>query len=197
MTISTKKPFEIIKIEPLYKGFFSANRYSVRHERYDGSQSRIYTREIFERGRAVAVLLYDPHQDQVVLVEQFRVGAIHSDNPWLVELVAGMIDEGQTPESVAIREAEEESGAKIGQLHFIADYYSSVGGSPETTHLYYAEIDASQVEGIHGLVEEDEDILVVKMTAKTFLKQLYNNEFRSASLITAGFWFQNYLNQKA
>jgi ADP-ribose pyrophosphatase len=181
--------FEIISKETVYDGFFKLLKYKVKHTLFGGGESKAYSRELLERGRAVAVLLHDPVLDQVVLIEQFRVGAINSGNPWVVELVAGMVEEGESPEEVARREVEEECGTTVSGLQFVADFYSSVGGSSETTSLYYSIVDASKFEGVHGLGSENEDIRVVKMQSSEFIKKLMNNEFNTASLVAAGYWF--------
>lgn len=183
------KKFEIVSKETVYDGFFKLLKYRVKHALFSGGESEAYSRELLERGHAVAVLLHDPVLDQIVLIEQFRVGAIESDNPWVVELVAGMVEDGESPEDVARREVEEECGADVGDLQFIADFYSSVGGSSETTSLYYSVVDASKFEGVHGLGSENEDIRVVKMNAGEFVDKIKNNMFSTASLVAAGYWF--------
>jgi len=184
-----KNKFEILEKERVYDGYFKMLKYRLKHSLFKGGESEPFTRELLERGHAVAVLLHDPKRDEIVLVEQFRIGAIASDNPWLVELVAGMIEPGEQAEEVARREAEEECGAILSNLHFIADYYSTVGACSETTTLYYSQIDARQVGGIHGLDSENEDIRVVKMSTSKFIDKVRGNEFRSGSIVAAGFWF--------
>ena len=148
------------------------------------------TREVMERGHAVAVLLHDPKRDEIVLIEQFRIGAVHEEKPWLLELVAGMVEEGEEAEDVARREAEEESGASVGGLEFIANYYCSAGGTTEMTAVFYAQIDASSVSGVHSVEGENEDIRVVKLSAKEFVDSLSNTTIHTASLLVAGYWFK-------
>ncbi len=181
--------FEVLKREVVYDGFFKMLKLKVSHSLFGGGNSAPYTRELFDRGHAVAVLLHDPVLEQIVLIEQFRIGAIDSDNPWVLELVAGMVEEGEQPEDVVSREVEEECGTPVGELQFIADYYSSVGACSETTSLYYSSIDARKFEGIHGLGSENEDIRIVKMSTADFIVKVKQNNFCSASLVTAGYWF--------
>ncbi|PCK07182.1 MAG: ADP-ribose diphosphatase [Alteromonadaceae bacterium] len=181
--------FKIVSKEIVYDGFFKMLKYRVKHSLFGGGVCKPYTRELLERGHAVAVLLHDPDRDEIVLVEQFRIGAIESDNPWVIELAAGMVEHGESSEEVARREVEEECGAKIGDLQFVADFYSSVGGSSETTALYYSVVDANKFDGVHGLGSENEDIRVVKMSSDEFVEKVTSNAFRSASLVTAGYWF--------
>ena len=94
-----------------YDGFFRIERYRLRHQLFRGGWSREITRELFERGHAAAVLPYDPLLDAVVLIEQFRIGALETPgDPWLLEIVAGVIDKpDETPEDVVRREAVEEA----------------------------------------------------------------------------------------
>ena len=185
------KKVSILNQEILHDGFLKVSRYTLQRSLYDGRMSGPITRELMERGHAVAVLMYDPKRDEIVLVEEFRIGAIHEDDPWLLGLVAGMVEEGEEVEDVARREAEEESGAVVGELEFIANYYSSVGGATETTAVFYAEINASKVSGVHGLEEESEDIRVVKLCAQEFIRSLTTPQIHTASLLVAGYWFKS------
>ncbi len=106
-----KNDVEIIARETLYSGFFSMELYRFRHRLFNGEMSGEIKREIFERGHAAVLLPYDPVRDEVVLVEQVRIAAYDtSETPWLLEMVAGMIEEGESVEDVARREALEEAG---------------------------------------------------------------------------------------
>ncbi|HIJ29450.1 MAG TPA: NUDIX domain-containing protein, partial [Gammaproteobacteria bacterium] len=101
-------------------------KYQLQHTLFDGGWSKPLSRELFERGHAVAVLLYDPKEDAVVMVEQFRIGALgHPDHPWFLEVVAGMVEEGESEEEVARRESVEEAGCRVGEMEFIARYWVS------------------------------------------------------------------------
>lgn len=145
----------------VYQGFFSLDKLILNHRRFDGSWQTGVTRECMRRGMAVGVLAYDPWQDSVVLVEQFRVGALHHrQGPWLTELIAGLVESGETVTDVAIREAQEEAGLSLLDLSPIYTYFSSPGGSDETVSLWCAIVDSRGVGGLHGLAEEHEDIRV-------------------------------------
>jgi ADP-ribose pyrophosphatase len=114
---STPSKVEIVQRDNAYKGFYKLDRLKLRHEKFDGGMSRELNREVFVRHDAVCVLPYDPQRDEVVLIEQFRVGAMgRTDNPWLIEMVAGLIDKDEQPEEVAHREAEEEAGLTFSAL---------------------------------------------------------------------------------
>src|SRR5699024_8764872 len=106
---------ELIEKQTLYQGFFSLKAYRFRHRLFNGKMSEIITREVFERGHAVALLAYDAKQDAVVMVEQIRVGAMETKNtPWLLEMIAGIIEE-ESIEETARREANEEAGITVGR----------------------------------------------------------------------------------
>jgi len=182
--------------EVVYQSFFQMVRYELSHELFGGGQSDLFAREVLNRGDAVAVLLHDPSKEKVVLVEQFRVGAIESDNPWVTELVAGIVESGEESEEVAFREAQEESGLNVRNLLSIAGpFYNSVGGSSETTHLFYGLVDTALITSdINGLDHENEDIRLVVMDERDFFSELTANRFRSASLLLAGYWLKDRLN---
>jgi len=155
------KEFEILKKEIAYQGFFRLEKYRLKHTLFKGGWGPEISRELFARGECVGVLLYDPDADKVVLIEQFRVGALTDEaNPWLLEIVAGAIEEGETAEAVAFREAEEEAGCQIQSIFKIGQFYTSPGGCGERLTLFCGKVDSTNVGGIFGLEEENEDILV-------------------------------------
>ena len=157
----SKNDVEIIARESLYRGFFSLERYRFRHRLFDGSMSGEVVREVFERGHAAVLLPYDPVRDEVVLVEQIRIPALDSSQtPWLLEMVAGMIEPGETVEDVARREAQEEAGIHVQRCKPVLSYLASPGGTSERVSIMVGEIDAEKASGIHGLPEEHEDIRV-------------------------------------
>ncbi|HLF98522.1 MAG TPA: NUDIX domain-containing protein [Methylococcaceae bacterium] len=159
--MNPNRQFEILSRDTLYQGFFSLLGIRCRHTLFKGGWSAVLQRELFQRGDCVAVIPYDPLRDEVVLIEQFRVGALRPDeNPWLIEIVAGAIEEGEEADAVARRETHEEAGCEILDLRRIQDFYTSPGGSSEKITLYLAIVDCANVGGVHGLEEEHEDILV-------------------------------------
>jgi len=180
---------EMLERVECFKGFFQLDRFVFRHRRFDGGWSRDVVREIFVRGDATCILPYDPIRGQVVLIEQFRAGALLSDrNPWLLELVAGINEEGETPEDVAHREADEEAGITLAKLERICEYFPSPGGSTEKVHLYCACVDSRTAGGIHGLHEEDEDIRVHVLSLDDAMSLVDNNEIDNAPAIIALQW---------
>ena len=177
-----KKDVKILNKQTLYNGFFRMEKYHLQHELFAGGWSGEIHRELFERGNCVAVVLYDPKRDEVVLIEQFRVGAIQNpiNTPWLIEIVAGIMEEGESPEEVAKREALEEAGCEISELIKINRFYLSPGGSSEKITLFCGLINSENVGGIHGLAHEHEDILVRAVPFSTAYEMIENNEIDSA-----------------
>lgn len=181
--------FEIIEKSPAYQGYFRIDRYRFRHRLFAGGWSGEIKREVFERGHAVGVLAYDPERDAVILIEQFRIGAVAAGVPaWQSEVIAGIIDEGETPEAVAHREAQEEAGCTIRDLVRICHYLVSPGGSSETVQLYCGRVDSTGVGGIHGLPEEHEDIRVEVVPFGEARERLLAGRFGNAPTIIALQW---------
>ena len=181
--------YQIIEAERVFQGYFSINKLTIKHRLFDGNWSNSFQREIFERGNAAAVLLYDPDLQSVVLLEQFRAGALASEtSPWMLEVVAGIIEAGETPEGLVIREAEEEAGQKISELIKIGEFFTTPGGSTEKLWLFCAKVDASDAAGVFGLENEDEDIRTFTMNLDEAEKGLNNGLFENATSIIALQW---------
>lgn len=191
-----KKEFSILSKEILYDGFFRLENYRLKHTLFAGGWSAEINRELFVRGECVGVLLYDPDRDEVVLIEQFRVGALQQpDRAWLVEIVAGAVEEGETAIEVAHREAQEEAGCVIEELLEISRFYTTPGGSGERLTLFCGKVDSAHVGGIHGLADEHEDILVRTMAFADAYRMLATREIESAIPIIAIQWLA--LNREA
>lgn len=153
--------WEIIHRRLGFEGFFRLLEYRLRHRLFSGAMGPAISRELIDRGQAVAVLPYDPGRDEVVLIEQFRIGALEAPaGPWLVELIAGLMEPSESPEEVARREALEEAGCELGKLERIYEFFSSPGSTSERIVLYVAQVESGGVGGIHGVEEEGEDIRV-------------------------------------
>lgn len=185
----TESDIDIREHQVRYRGFFRIDHYRLRHRTFAGGWTDVMTREVFERGHAVAVLLYDPDRDEVVLIEQFRIGAYTAGrSPWLLEVVAGIIGEGEDLEEVARRETTEETGCTATDLILIGDYMPSPGGSSETVTLYCARVDAGTAGGIHGLAHEHEDIRTVIMSAGEAIGGLDSGRLDNSAIIIAVAW---------
>jgi len=183
------KDVEVIERESCFRGFYRLDRLRLRHRQFAGEMGSLITRELFVRHDAVCVLPYDPQRDCVVLIEQFRVGALDkSPNPWLLELVAGLIDKDEQPEEVARREAIEEAGLTLGALWPISAYYPSPGGSDERVHLFVGRCDSGSAGGVHGLAEEGEDIRVHVWPLEDALQAVRDGQIDNAASIIALQW---------
>ena len=188
---TTPRTVEIVKREQCFKGFYQLDRVHLRHELFAGGMSREISREVFVRHDAVCVLPYDPQRDEVVLIEQFRVGAMgKTDTPWLIELVAGLIDkEGEVnPEDVAHREGEEEAGVTFTSLWPITRYFPSPGGSDEYVHLFLGRCSSEGAGGLHGLEEEGEDIRVRVWSFEDALQAVRDGRICNAATIIGLQW---------
>lgn len=180
---------EVLEKSEAFHGYFRVDRYKLRHRLHQGGWSGEMTREVFERGNAAAVLPYDPVLDAVVMIEQFRVGAYAAGRPpWLLEIVAGIVEDGETAESVVRREAVEESGCEIHELEPIADYLVSPGGTSECVTIFCGRVDASKAGGVHGKAEEHEDIKVVVLPFAEALERLKNNRIDNGTALISMQW---------
>lgn len=184
-----KDDIDILERETCFRGFYRLERIRLRHRLFAGGMGPQLSRELFVRHDAVCVLPYDPQRDEVVLIEQFRVGAMDkSNNPWLLELVAGLIDRDEQPEEVARREALEEANLKLSSLWPITQYYPSPGGSDERVHLYVGRCSSQGAGGVYGLAEEGEDIRVQVMPLADALAAVRDGRIDNAASIIAIQW---------
>ncbi|MES0298960.1 ADP-ribose diphosphatase [Citrobacter sedlakii] len=187
----TKNDVEIIARETLYRGFFSMGLYRFRHRLFNGEMSQEVRREIFERGHAAVLLPFDPERDEVVLVEQVRIAAYDtSDTPWLLELVAGMIEDSETVDDVARREAMEEAGIVVKRTKPVLSYLASPGGTSERSSIMVGEVDATTANGIHGLADENEDIRVHVVSREQAYQWVEEGKIDNAASVIALQWLQ-------
>lgn len=183
--------YRIESEETVSQGFFSVSKQVLRHRLFAGGWSRPLERELFQRGDAVGVLLYDPEHHIIGLVEQFRVGAQNDQHgPWQYEVVAGMIDPGMTAEQVAVKELQEEAGISVEKLLPITDYLVSAGGSDEKMHMFCGLCDLSNRGGIFGADHEGEDILFQVWHYDEVMQAQSEGLLNSAALTIALFWLQ-------
>jgi ADP-ribose pyrophosphatase len=180
-----------IKKTLLYRGFFKLTAHELQHDLFAGGESPVLIRELLDRGDAVGVLPYDPVRDEVVLIEQFRIGAMDDpQGPWLIEIIAGYQEAGEAPEEVARREALEEADCMVGQFLPISSYYSSPGTSNEQIHLFLGRTETHDVGGIHGYREEGEDIRVHVLSCEQVFEWMESGRVNSAMPIIALQWFK-------
>jgi ADP-ribose pyrophosphatase len=189
-----KYRWNLVRHQTLFEKYFRLDEYLVSHELFGGGTSPEFTREIFDRGPVVAVLPYDPGRRKVVLIEQFRIGAINdAEGPWLVETVAGVIETGESTREVALRETVEEAGCGIRELELITRYHVSPGAVNELCTLYCGLVGSEGVGGIHGLADENEDIRVLVVDAEEAFAWVREGKIRSSPAVIALLWLE--LNQ--
>lgn len=185
--------FEIKEDNFVHEGFYRVKRLRLRHKCFSGEWSPWLVREQMRRADAAAILLFDPQLDKLVLIEQFRTGLVGlypERTPWLLEIVAGLLEPGEDPAQTIQREAQEEAGCQIKQLYKIMDFFNSPGGFAEKTTLFYGTVDATHVAGVHGLADEHEDIKVHVLSSAAVLAALEKGDFvTSASTAIALQWF--------
>ncbi len=186
-----RQDVEILNISPAYVGYFRIDAYQLRYRRFDGEWSEARDFELFERGHSVAVLPYDARTDQVVLIEQFRMGAMASDSPWLLEIIAGMVEDGETDEDVAHREADEEACCVLTELESISKVYVSPGGSSEASQIYCGKVDISTINHDYaGLADEGEDIRIHIASYDETVMALNTGKICSAPAVISLQWLQ-------
>jgi len=185
----TRDDAEILDLKTVWKGFFRIDRVRLRHRLFAGGWGQPITREVFERGHAAALLPYDPVRDEVVLIEQFRAAALTAGaDPWLVEIVAGIIEDGETAEDVVRRETVEEAGCEVTEVVPIMDVFTTPGGSSERIAIFVGRVDSRGIGGIHGLADEGEDIRVFTEPLATALERLANGGIVNIIAVTALQW---------
>lgn len=177
---------EILSRRRGFAGFNTLDVLSLQHEQFAGGLGHPIEREIIERGNAVSLVPYDPWRDEVVLIEQFRIGAfVAGQHPWLIEVVAGRIDAGESPEDVARREALEELGRPVDRLERMAHYLVNPASSTETITTFVGRVDASDAGGVHGLQHEGEDIRVFTMPAEEVIGWIGTEKITNATFLIA------------
>jgi ADP-ribose pyrophosphatase len=184
-----KETAELVRQEVAFQGYFQVVRYFFRHTLHNGGMSDVISREVFERGQAGAVLLYDPQRDEVVLIRQFRAGAYSAGHhPWTWEAVAGIIEKDETAESMIRREVVEEAGLTVGELLPIQSIMLTPGACSEACQIFLGRIDTTKAGGVFGLASEGEDILVKVMPFAEAYALLERNEVDNAVGVIALQW---------
>jgi ADP-ribose pyrophosphatase len=180
---------ELVRHEVSFQGYFKVGRYFFRHTLHKGGMSDVISREVFERGQAGAVLLYDPQRDEVVLIRQFRAGAyVAGRHPWTWEAVAGIIEEKETAEAMVRREAVEEAGLTVGELLPIQSVMLTPGACSESCQIFLGRADTSKAGGVFGLADEHEDILVKVIAFAEAYAMVERNEVDNAVGVIALQW---------
>lgn len=172
-----------------WSGHYAVRRLTLQYRSFSGGWNEPVVREVFERGDAVGVLPYNPTDDTLIMVEQFRPGALRGKNsPWMLELVAGVVEAGETDADVAHREAMEEAACTLAELHPIATVFPSAGGCSEQVRLFCGRIASAEGDGVHGLQEEGEDILVHTVSRTDALQLLAQDRIPNGHTLIALQW---------
>lgn len=186
----SRNDVEIVARETPFSGFFRVDRLSLRHRLYRGGWSPVLKRELFMRREAAAVLPYDPQRGEILMVEQFRVGALEwRDSPWCLEMIAGIADkEDESAEDLIRREAMEEAGIVLGEMEPIAHYMPSPGGSNERLRVFVARADLAGAGGVFGHQGEGEDIRAFTLPVAGIAALLASGRVDNAASIIALQW---------
>ena len=182
--------FKILDKKNIHDGFFKMNEVTLKYKKYNGDWSNEIKRELFGGAQVSAVLPYDPINKKIVLIQQFRPGTISRDNQnYLDEIVAGIIDSGETPEDAAKRECLEETGCEISNLASIQGYFPAPGSSESFYNLFLGEVIAPDKEIIRGLENENEDILVKSYSFDEVKTKMNNKQILNGLTLIALQWF--------
>ena len=183
------------KQEEVFSGFFKMLRITLRHKLFSGAWSKSIERELFQRNAAVGILLYDPIHKLVGLIEQFRVGALDErSGPWLFEVVAGMVDSGESLEEAALREVKEEVDIEDIELKHICEYWVSPGGTNEHMHLYCGVTNLIGLKGNCGMNEHSEDICLHIIAEDDVFLCLEKGQCNNAATTISLMWLQKQSN---
>jgi len=175
--------------EWVFNGYFGVRRIELRHRLFKGGWSTPVKREVFERGDAVAVLPYDPVRDELVLIEQFRPGAMRAgDTPWMLELIAGVVEPSESDEDVAHREAYEEAQCALSALELIATFYPSAGACSEQIRCFIGRVKDAPRSGVFGLESENEDIKLHRLRFPEVMDLLRSNQINNGHTLIALQW---------
>ncbi len=182
--------FKIINKKNIYDGFFKMHEVTLKYQKYDGSWTNNIKRELFGGAQVSAVLPYDPIKKEIVLIQQFRPGTISKNfDHYLNEIVAGIIDKDEDPESAAVRECLEETGCKVKKLIPIQGYFPAPGSSESFYYLYLGEVETFKGSRIMGMENENEDIFVKSYKIEDVKEKMKNGKFLNGLTLIALQWF--------
>jgi ADP-ribose pyrophosphatase len=179
----------VVAEQQVFSGYFSVRKATVQHRLFAGGWSDSLSREVFDRGDAVGVLPWDPVTDELIMLEQFRIGAMRgTDSPWMLELVAGIVEPGETDEQVARREAVEEAALVIHDLEPVATLYPSAGACSEQVRLFIGKASRPDELGVYGNANEGEDIQVHVLPRRQVLDWLTAGHINNGHTLIALQW---------
>ena len=184
--------------ENLFRGFIQVEKVTIKHRLFNKSNySSSIHRELIHRPEAAGVLLYDNQQRRFALIEQFRIGALNDTvSPWQLEVIAGVLDGDETPETCIRRESLEEAGCEVHDLQHLFTFYPSAGACSEIFHLYVANVELPTSGGVFGMPDEGEDIQLHLFDYSDAPLLLKNGRLRNAPVIMALQWLTQHLRQQ-
>lgn len=177
----------------IFDDFFKLEEAYLRFEQFNGEMSGLVRRLSLERGNSVAVLVLNRNNNKLIMVSQFRYPTFQNGHGWTIEIIAGMVDPGETPEQTIRRELQEETGLNIKTFEPISTFYPSPGGSSELIYLYYAEVSGEQAKykETGGLLSHGEDVKAIELSLKDALAKIKSGEIVDAKTIIALYWLEN------
>jgi ADP-ribose pyrophosphatase len=188
-----KRKVDITSKKTVFKGRYKIDEYTFDFDRAAG-KGRLtdVKRLVFERGDSAAALIHDVERDVVVLTEQFRI-ATHDKGPgYILEAIAGSVEEEEEPEDCIRREMMEEVGYRAGHLTLVSQGYVSPGSSSERVFLYYAPVVTADLVDpkASGVAAEKEDVRRVEFSREDFLARVDVAFFDDAKAMALGFWLK-------
>jgi len=158
------RKLEIDSIRTVFDGYFRIDEARLRYELPDGRMSECSRRLSLERGDSAAAVVVNESSDTAVLARQFRFPTVANGPGWVLELVAGTMEDGESSEQCIRREIAEEYGFEPHTLRPLRTFYTSPGGSSERIHLFHAVIAAAtRIGDGGGNPAEQEDIELVEI----------------------------------
>ena len=192
--MNNKAVVNFLEAEDIHDGWLKVGKVTVEHELFNGGMSKPLVREMHCFSDAIAVLPYDPATNNVLLIEQFRPGAAIGGHPWQFEIIAGGIDGDESNEDACLREAKEEAGVDLIEVHPLTMCYNVAGSSQDKIYIHTAIADLSTAGSVHGLPEEGEDIRVDVMHISAALEMVTTGKIQHPSAIIALLWIKDKLN---
>ncbi len=188
-----KRSVEIKSKKTVFKGRYKIDEYTFDFDRAAG-KGRLtdVKRLVFERGDSAAALIHDVERDVIVLAEQFRIATYDKGPGYILEAIAGSVEEDEEPEDCIRREMMEEVGYRAGHLTLVSQGYVSPGSSSERIFLYYAPVMTADLVNpkASGLAAEKEDVKRVEFSREDFLARVDAAFFDDAKVMALGFWLK-------
>ncbi len=194
-----QQDIEIKQQDTINEGFFKITAFHLRHRCFSGEWSPWLVREQIRRQDAAAVLLVDLQEESLILVEQLRVGLIGTQqgSPWLLEIVAGLQELGESAEATIRREALEEAHCTVGQVIKIGEFYNTPGGFAEKTTVFCAAVTERKSQHKGGVHEEHEDIRIHVLPMQDVVTAWEQGAFiSSASTVIALQWLRQKMSNQ-